>query len=118
MGRPHFPTRMDISRRPIETHVYVDNLGYGCWTHQLQGAGTLYPWTHKAMAVTAALTYAIHHDKHDCDLTPGQNLRSEELVWAYGYASRNAAMQSTRRSGASSGTKWLASAISCVSACG
>ena len=29
---------------------------------------------HKATAVTAALTYEIHHKKADFDLTPGQNL--------------------------------------------
>ena len=52
----------------------TDNIGYGFWTHQLQGAAAWYPWTHKATAVTAALTYEIHHKKHDFDLTPGQNL--------------------------------------------
>jgi hypothetical protein len=52
----------------------TDNIGYGFWTHQLQGAVAWYPWTHKATAVTAALTYEIHHQKADFDLTPGQNL--------------------------------------------
>jgi hypothetical protein len=51
-----------------------DNIGYGFWTHQLQGAVAWYPWTHKATAVTAALIYEIHHKKEDFDLTPGQNL--------------------------------------------
>ena len=52
----------------------TDNIGYGFWTHQLQGAVAWYPWAHKATAVTAALTYEIHHNKEDFDLTPGQNL--------------------------------------------
>jgi hypothetical protein len=51
-----------------------DNIGYGFWTHQLQGAAAWYPWAHKATAVTAVLTYEIHHNKEDFDLTPGQNL--------------------------------------------
>jgi hypothetical protein len=52
----------------------TDNIGYGFWTHQLQGAVAWYPWTHRATAVTAVLTYEIHHNKRDFDLTPGQNL--------------------------------------------
>ena len=51
-----------------------DNIGYGFWTNQLQGAVAWYPWTHKATAVTAALTYQIHTNKYDFDLTPGQRL--------------------------------------------
>src|SRR5262249_38231698 len=51
-----------------------DNIGYGFWTNQLQGAGAWYPWTHKATAVTAVLTYEINTNKHDFDLTPGQRL--------------------------------------------
>jgi hypothetical protein len=51
-----------------------DNIGLGFWTHQLQGSVTWYPWAHKATAVLAALTYEIHSDKEDFDLTPGQNL--------------------------------------------
>jgi hypothetical protein len=51
-----------------------DNIGYGFWTNQLQGAVAWYPWTHKATAVTAALTYEINTNKHDFDLTPGQRL--------------------------------------------
>jgi hypothetical protein len=51
----------------------ADNIGLGFWTHQLQGAVTWYPWAHKATAVLAALTYEIHGDKEDFDLTPGQN---------------------------------------------
>jgi hypothetical protein len=52
----------------------TDNIGYGFWTHQLQGAVAWYPWTHKATAITAALTYEINHNKQDFDLTPGQRL--------------------------------------------
>jgi hypothetical protein len=51
-----------------------DNIGYGFWTHQFQGAGAWYPWANKATAVIAVLTYEIHHKKEDFDLTPGQNL--------------------------------------------
>jgi hypothetical protein len=56
------------------TAAAADNIGLGFWTHQLQGAVTWYPWAHKATAVLAALTYEIHSDKEDFDLTPGQNL--------------------------------------------
>jgi hypothetical protein len=52
----------------------ADNIGLGFWTHQLQGAVTWYPWANKGTAVLAALTYEIHGDKEDFDLTPGQNL--------------------------------------------
>ena len=52
----------------------ADNIGLGFWTHQLQGVVTWYPWAHKATAVVAALTYEIHGNKEDFDLTPGQNL--------------------------------------------
>lgn len=51
-----------------------DNIGYGFWTHQFQGAAAWYPWADKRMAVTAALTYEIHGEKDDFELTPGQNL--------------------------------------------
>jgi hypothetical protein len=51
-----------------------ENIGLGFWTHQLQGVVTWYPCAHKATAVLAALTYEIHGDKQDFDLTPGQNL--------------------------------------------
>jgi hypothetical protein len=51
-----------------------DNIGLGFWTHQLQGVVTWYPWANKATAVLAALTYEIHGDKENFDLTPGQNL--------------------------------------------
>ena len=52
----------------------ADNIGYGFWTHQIQGAVYWYPWADKRMAVGGALTYEIHGEKNDFDLTPGQNL--------------------------------------------
>jgi len=58
---------------PITTEA-PDNIGLGFWTHQIQGAVAWYPWEHRATAVSAALTYEIHHKKEDFDLTPGQNL--------------------------------------------
>jgi hypothetical protein len=51
-----------------------DNIGLGFWTHQIQGAVSWYPWADKRMAVSTALTYEIHTEKEDLDLTPGQNL--------------------------------------------
>jgi hypothetical protein len=51
-----------------------DNIGYGFWTHQFQGAAAWYPWEHKGTAVTAVLTYETHGEKEDFDLTPGDNL--------------------------------------------
>jgi hypothetical protein len=52
----------------------ADNLGYGFWTHQFQGALAWYPMTNKATAVIAALTYETNGEKDDFDLTPGDNL--------------------------------------------
>ena len=52
----------------------TDNIGYGFWTHQIQGSLLWYPWEDRRMAVMSALTYEIHHKKRDFDLTPGQNL--------------------------------------------
>src|SRR5438132_10353215 len=52
----------------------ADNLGYGFWTHQFQGAVAWYPMTNKATAVVAALTYETNGKKEDFDLTPGDNL--------------------------------------------
>lgn len=51
----------------------LDNLGYGFWTNQLQGAVTWYPWEDKRMAVAIAMTYEVHGKKKDFDFTPGQN---------------------------------------------
>ena len=52
----------------------ADNIGLGFWTHQIQGAGTWYPWEDKRMAVVGAATWEIHGEKKDFDLTPGENL--------------------------------------------
>jgi hypothetical protein len=52
----------------------ADNVGLGFWTHQFQGGVAWYPWEHKATAVAAALTYEIHHEKEDLDITPGSHL--------------------------------------------
>jgi hypothetical protein len=51
-----------------------DNLGYGFWTQQFQGAVAWYPMTNKGTAVVAALTYETNGKKEDFDLTPGDNL--------------------------------------------
>jgi hypothetical protein len=51
-----------------------DNLGYGFWTHQFQGAVAWYPMTNKGTAVVTALTYETNSKKEDFDLTPGDNL--------------------------------------------
>jgi len=51
-----------------------DNIGYGFWTHQVQGAVAWYPMEHKATAVIAALTYEINTKKQDFDITPGNVL--------------------------------------------
>jgi hypothetical protein len=52
----------------------ADNIGYGFWTNQFQGATTWYPWANKATAVVVALTYEIHSEKEDFHVTPGQDL--------------------------------------------
>lgn len=51
-----------------------DNIGFGFWTHQFQGSAAWYPWSDKRMAVVTTLTYEIHGEKEDFDLTPGENL--------------------------------------------
>jgi hypothetical protein len=51
-----------------------DNIGFGFWTNQFQGAVAWYPWVDKRMAVTGALTYEIHAEKSGFDLTPGDDL--------------------------------------------
>lgn len=52
----------------------ADNLGFGFWTHQIQGAAAWYPFDNKGTAVVAALTYEKNGKKQDFDLTPGDNL--------------------------------------------
>ena len=56
----------------------ADNLSYGFWTNQFQGAVAFYPMTNKATAVIAALTYETNGKKEDFDLTSGDNL---SLSW-------------------------------------
>jgi hypothetical protein len=51
-----------------------DNIGYGFWTHQIQGAVAWYPTDNKGTAAIVGLTYEIHGKKQDFDLTPGENL--------------------------------------------
>jgi hypothetical protein len=51
-----------------------DNIGYGFWTQQAQCAASWYPWENKGTAVATALTYEVHGEKEDYDLTPGDNL--------------------------------------------
>jgi hypothetical protein len=57
----------------------ADNIGLGFWTHQNQGALYLYPWPDQRMAIQNALTWEIHTNKRNFDLTPGQN-----LTWNWG----------------------------------
>jgi hypothetical protein len=61
----------DIGSVEVEA---ADNIGYGFWTHQFQGAFSAYPWEDRRMAVAFALTYEIHGEKEDFDLTPGDDL--------------------------------------------
>ncbi len=58
---------------PVKTES-SDNIGYGFWTHQIQGAIAWYPMTNKGTAVTGVLTYETHGDKDEFDITPGDNL--------------------------------------------
>jgi len=58
---------------PVKTES-SDNIGYGFWTNQLQGATAWYPMTNKATAVVAALTYEKNGQKQDFEVTPGDNL--------------------------------------------
>jgi hypothetical protein len=48
----------------------ADNIGYGFWTQQFQGAVAWYPMEHKATAVP----YETNTKKEDFDLTPGDTL--------------------------------------------
>jgi hypothetical protein len=52
----------------------TDNIGYGFWTHQVQGAGAWYPFDNKGTAVVGVATYEHHSEKKDFDLQPGDNL--------------------------------------------
>ena len=58
---------------PVTTEA-ADNIGYGFWTFQFQGAVAWYPWENKGTAVTAVLTYETNTKKEGFDLTPGDIL--------------------------------------------
>jgi len=58
---------------PVKTEA-ADNIGYGFWTFQFQGAVAWYPWENKGTAVTAVLTYETNTKKEGFDLTPGDIL--------------------------------------------
>jgi hypothetical protein len=51
-----------------------DNIGYGFWTHQVQGAAAIYPFEHKGTAITTVVTYEYHSDKEDFDVQPGEGI--------------------------------------------
>jgi hypothetical protein len=51
-----------------------DNLGYGFWTHQFQGAAAWYPMDNKGTAIVNALTFETNSKKEGFDLTPGDAL--------------------------------------------
>jgi len=51
-----------------------DNLGYGFWTHQLQGSLAWYPMDNKGTALITAVTYETNHEKRGFDVTPGDVL--------------------------------------------
>jgi len=55
-----------------------DNIGYGFWTHQVQGSAAWYPMENKGTALISALTYETNGKKQGFDLTPGDNLT---LTW-------------------------------------
>jgi hypothetical protein len=65
------------------TTTSTDNIGLGFWTQQIQGAVSWYPWADKRMAVCGALTYEIHGNKKDFDLTPGQDLTLNRGISQY-----------------------------------
>jgi hypothetical protein len=52
----------------------ADSIGFGFWTHQVQGSAAWYPWADKRLAVATTLTYETNGKKQDFDLTPGDNL--------------------------------------------
>ncbi len=57
----------------------ADNTGLGFWTNQNQGSVYIYPWSDKRLALESLLTWEIHRQKRNFDLTPGQN-----LTWNWG----------------------------------
>jgi hypothetical protein len=57
----------------VETES-TDSIGYGFWTHQIQGSAAWYPMDNKGTAVIAVLTYETNGKKRDFNVTPGDNL--------------------------------------------
>lgn len=51
-----------------------DNIGLGYWTQQLQGGAAWYPWTNKATAFTAVLTYEYNSAQQETEVKYGQLL--------------------------------------------
>jgi hypothetical protein len=51
-----------------------DNIGLGFWTQQFQGGVAWYPWTNRATAITAVMTYEYNSEQEDTDVKYGQNL--------------------------------------------
>ena len=51
-----------------------DNIGMGFWTQQFQGAAAWYPWTNRATAVTAVMTYDYNNTQQGTGVKNGQNL--------------------------------------------
>jgi hypothetical protein len=49
-----------------------DGLSLEFWEHQLQVAGTWYPFDQRGTAVTLAGTFEINHEREDADITPGE----------------------------------------------
>jgi hypothetical protein len=56
-----------------------DNVGYGFWENQGQGALYLYPWADRRLAIENALTWEINQGKRAMDVTQGQH-----LTWNWG----------------------------------
>jgi hypothetical protein len=50
------------------------NIGLGYWTQQIQGGVAWYPWTNRATAVTAILTYEYNNIQQDTGVRYGQIL--------------------------------------------
>ena len=54
-----------------------DNIGLGFWTSQVQASGYYYFDKSQASALMATLTYEIHDEKEDTDITPGDHTTFE-----------------------------------------